>query len=72
MKVSKRSNGKWRAIENALYPLNGTWGDTDQHHGFEHLVMTVPLSVLGLDPNAESTEISYSVTTSNAFSYDRG
>ena len=30
--------------------------------------MTVPLSVLGLDPEAESTEISYSVTTSSAFS----
>lgn len=29
VKVSKRSNGKWQAIENALYPPNGTWGDTD-------------------------------------------
>lgn len=69
VKVSKRSNGKWQAIENALYPLNGTWGDTDTNiMDSNTLVMTVPLSVLGLDPNAESTEISYSVTTSSAFS----
>jgi len=69
VKVSKRSNGKWQAIENALYPLNGTWGDTDTNiMDSNTLVMTVPLSVLGLDPEAESTEISYSVTTSSAFS----
>ena len=69
VKVSKRSNGKWQAIENALYPLNGTWGDTDTNiMDSNTLVMTVPLSVLGLDPDAESTEISYSVTTSSAFS----
>ena len=69
VKVSKRSNGKWQAIENGLYPLNGTWGDTDTNiMDSNTLVMTVPLSVLGLDPNAESTEISYSVTTSSAFS----
>lgn len=69
VKVSKRSNGKWVAIENALYPLNGTWGDTDTNiMDSNTLVMSVPLSVLGLDPNAESTEISYSVTTASAFS----
>ena len=69
VKVSKRSNGKWQAIENALYPLNGTWGDTDTNiMDSNTLVMSVPLSVLGLDPEAESTEISYSVTTSSAFS----
>lgn len=69
VKVSKRSNGKWVAIENALYPLNGTWGDTDTNiMDSNTLVMSVPLSVLGLDPEAESTEISYSVTTASAFS----
>ena len=69
VKVSQRSNGKWQAIENGLYPLNGTWGDTDTNiMDSNTLVMTVPLSVLGLDPNAESTEISYSVTTASAFS----
>ena len=69
VKVSKRNNGKWQAIENALYSLNGTWGDTDTNiMDSNTLVMTVPLSVLGLGPNAESTEISYSVTTSSAFS----
>ena len=69
VKVSKRSNGKWQAIENGLYPLNGTWGDTDTNiMDSNTLVMSVPLSVLGLDPEAESTEISYSVTTASAFS----
>lgn len=70
VKVTQRGkDGKWHAIENALYPLNGTWGDTDTNiMDSNTLVMTVPLSVLGLDPNAESTEISYSVTTSSAFS----
>ena len=69
VKVSQRSNGKWQAIENGLYPLNGTWGDTDTNiMDSNTLVMSVPLSVLGLDPNAESTEISYSVTTASAFS----
>ena len=69
VKVSQRSNGKWVAIENALYPLNGTWGDTDTNiMDSNTLVMSVPLSVLGLDPEAESTEISYSVTTASAFS----
>jgi len=53
----------------ARYPLNSAWGDTDTNiMDSNTLVMTVPLSVLGLGPNAESTEISYSVTTSSAFS----
>ena len=70
VKVSQRGlDGKWHAIANALYPLNGTWGDTDTNiMDSNTLVMTVPLSVLGLDPEAESTEISYSVTTASAFS----
>ena len=70
VKVSQRGlDGKWHAIANALYPLNGTWGDTDTNiMDSNTLVMSVPLSVLGLDPEAESTEISYSVTTASAFS----
>ena len=70
VKVSQRGrDGKWYAIANALYPLNGTWGDTDTNiMDSNTLVMSVPLSVLGLDPEAESTEISYSVTTASAFS----
>ena len=70
VKVSQRGlDGKWHAIANALYPLNGTWGDTDTNiMDSNTLVMNVPLSVLGLDPEAESTEISYSVTTASAFS----
>ena len=70
VKVSQRDrDGKWYAIANALYPLNGTWGDTDTNiMDSNTLVMSVPLSVLGLDPEAESTEISYSVTTASAFS----
>ena len=70
VKVSQRGrDGKWYTIANALYPLNGTWGDTDTNiMDSNTLVMSVPLSVLGLDPEAESTEISYSVTTASAFS----
>lgn len=70
VKVSQRGlDGKWHAIANTLYPLNGTWGDTDTNiMDSNTLVMSVPLSVLGLDPEAESTEISYSVTTASAFS----
>ena len=70
VKVSQRGlDGKWHAIANALYPLNGAWGDTDTNiMDSNTLVMSVPLSVLGLDPEAESTEISYSVTTASAFS----
>ena len=70
VKVSQRGlDGKWHTIANALYPLNGTWGDTDTNiMDSNTLVMSVPLSVLGLDPEAESTEISYSVTTASAFS----
>ena len=70
VKVSQRGlDGKWHAIANALYPLNGAWGDTDTNiMDSNTLVMSVPLSVLGLNPEAESTEISYSVTTASAFS----
>ena len=70
VRVSQRgANGKWYAMDGAEYPLNGAWGDTDTNiMDSNTLVMSVPLSILGLDPEAESTELSYSVTTASAFS----
>ena len=70
VRVSQRgANGKWYAMDGAEYPLNGAWGDTDTNiMDSNTLVMSVPLNILGLDPEAESTELSYSVTTASAFS----